>query len=1084
MKLFRPHGGKKDHLFLLTQKYNACILECVKKKNSDDIEIVTKAHGNVADHISKPSETGSIGIIDPTSKVIGLRLYDGLFKVITLDKDNKELKAFNIRVEDLHIQDIQFLHGCSVPTVAFIYQEGSSRHVKTHEINIKEKEFTPTGPWKQENVEAEASMLIAVPKPFGGAIIVGQESICYHNGDRYQAVAPPLLQQSTVSCYCRIDENGSRYLLGDLAGRLFLLLLEKDERNNGSYDVKDLKLELLGEIAIPECMTYLDNGVVYIGSRFGNSQLIRLQMQPNEDGSFIEILECFQNLGPIVDMCVVDIERQGQGQLITCSGAYKDGSLRIIRNGIGIQEHASIDLPGIKGVWPLRVGPCKEDRHNTLVISFVFETRMLSLGGEDGDVSSFKIDGLDDSLPTFAAANVVHDQIIQVTAQSIRLASADTGKLICEWTPPGDKKISVVSNNTNQIVCAAREQIFYIEILNGSLSLVKETTLEEEIACLDVSPLFGNSKSSICSVGLWTSISICMLSLPDLSLLHTENLEGEIIPRSIAAVTFEGSQYVLCALGDGSLYYFTLDVTTGVLSDRKRVILGTQPTALRPFKSHDNTTNIFACSDRPTVIYSSSHKLVFSNVNLKEVSHMCQLNAEAYPDSLALANESCLLIGTIDEIQKLHIRTIHLGETPRRIAHQESTKTFGLITQRNDMLEIDNSRYLTRESASTQAAQSYIPPNCSLVKLTNPSTVSSEGAHEVETYNFLILDQHTFEVVYAYQFNPHEVALSIISASLGTPDTYYIVGTCIVNSDEPEPKSGRIMVFQWTEQKLNLIVEKEIKGAPYCLCEFNNKLLAAINSKVRLFDFTKDRELVNECSVYNTVIALHLKTKGDFILVGDIMRSLSLLNYKQMEMTLEEIARDFQPNWVSAIEILDDDHFLGAENYYNLFVCQKDSAAPTDEERTHLQEVGSYHIGEFVNVFRHGSLVMQNLGEKSTPIQGSVLFGCVSGAVGLVAQIPVHFFNFLQEVQKRLIAVVKSVGKIGHEFWRSFSTERKVEAAIGFIDGDLIESFLDLPRDKMQEVTNGLVMEEPNGSKKEVTVDELVKIIEDLARIH
>ena len=40
-------------------------------------------------------------------------------------------------------------------------------------------------------------------------------------------------------------------------------------------------------------------------------------------------------------------------QLVTCSGAYKEGSLRIIRNGIGIHEHASIDLAGIKG-WPTR----------------------------------------------------------------------------------------------------------------------------------------------------------------------------------------------------------------------------------------------------------------------------------------------------------------------------------------------------------------------------------------------------------------------------------------------------------------------------------------------------------------------------------------------------------------------------------------------------------------------------------------------------------------------------------------------------------------------------------------------------------
>jgi DNA damage-binding protein 1 len=80
MKLFRPEGEKKDLLFLLTYKYNAAILECVRDGN-DSFEVITRAHGNVADQISRPSETGSIGMIDPNCKMIGLRLYDGLFKV-------------------------------------------------------------------------------------------------------------------------------------------------------------------------------------------------------------------------------------------------------------------------------------------------------------------------------------------------------------------------------------------------------------------------------------------------------------------------------------------------------------------------------------------------------------------------------------------------------------------------------------------------------------------------------------------------------------------------------------------------------------------------------------------------------------------------------------------------------------------------------------------------------------------------------------------------------------------------------------------------------------------------------------------
>lgn len=38
------------------------------------------------------------------------------------------------------------------------------------------------------------SACILVPEPFGGAIIIGQESITYHNGDKYLAIAPPTIK--------------------------------------------------------------------------------------------------------------------------------------------------------------------------------------------------------------------------------------------------------------------------------------------------------------------------------------------------------------------------------------------------------------------------------------------------------------------------------------------------------------------------------------------------------------------------------------------------------------------------------------------------------------------------------------------------------------------------------------------------------------------------------------------------------------------------------------------------------------------------------------------------------------------------
>ena len=403
----------------------------------------------------------TLAVIDPKSRAIGLMLCERLLSVIPLDRDQAELKAFKIRLEELQIYDIQFLHGVSQPTIALIHQDVHGRHVKTHELSLKEKEFVKVA-WKQDNVELEANMLIAVPEPYGGVIILGSESITYHNGVSHPTtIAPPNMQESAIVAHARLDPDGGRFLLGDMAGNLFMLILEKEEKMDGVAMVKDLKLELLGETTIAECITYLDNGYVYIGSRLGDSQLVRLNTEQDSEGSYVTVVDTFTNLGPILDMCLVDLERQGQGQLVTCSGGFKEGSLRIIRNGIGIHELASIDLAGIKGMWPLRLGQ-DASLDNTLVLSFVEQTRVLTLTGEE--VEETEIPGFVAEQQTFYTGNTDSGHIVQVTPGSVRLISAATRDCLHTWSPPADKLISVCGCNASQVLVASGSILFYIEI--------------------------------------------------------------------------------------------------------------------------------------------------------------------------------------------------------------------------------------------------------------------------------------------------------------------------------------------------------------------------------------------------------------------------------------------------------------------------------------------------------------------------------------------------------------------------------------------------------------------------------------------
>lgn len=57
-------------------------------------------------------------------------------------------------------------------------------------------------------------------------------------------------------------------------------------------------------------------------------------------------------------------------------------------------------------------------------------------------------------------------------------------------------------------------------------------------------------------------------------------------------------------------------------------------------------------------------------------------NSATFPDAVALTTKDGLLIGQMEEIQKLHITKIPTTDTPRRITYQESSKTFGVVTER------------------------------------------------------------------------------------------------------------------------------------------------------------------------------------------------------------------------------------------------------------------------------------------------------------------------------------------------------------------------------------------------------------------
>jgi DNA damage-binding protein 1 len=157
-------------------------------------------------------------------------------------------------------------------------------------------------------------------------------------------------------------------------------------------------------------LTYLTNQILYLGSHLGDSQLLKISNTPissevvsslavpsevktvsleslsytsakkgkaratsddmdidddDDDhthgrvvapkGSFITVLETYKNIAPIMDAILVDTDKSGQNQIVTCSGGANTGSLNVIRTGTDFKELAiALDLAGVSKLWSVK----------------------------------------------------------------------------------------------------------------------------------------------------------------------------------------------------------------------------------------------------------------------------------------------------------------------------------------------------------------------------------------------------------------------------------------------------------------------------------------------------------------------------------------------------------------------------------------------------------------------------------------------------------------------------------------------------------------------------------------------------------
>jgi DNA damage-binding protein 1 len=226
---------------------------------------------------------------------------------------------------------------------------------------------------------------------------------------------------------------------------------------------------------------------------------------------------------------------------------------------------------------------------------------------------------------------------------------------------------------------------------------------------------------------------------------------------------------------------------------------------------------------------------------------------------------------------------------------------------------------------------------------------------------------------------------------------------------------------------------------------------------------------------------------------------------QENEIALERVATNYECHWMHTVAPINRKLLFGTDAKGNLFSMHRIA-----EQSNRLEMVGRFGVGETINRIIKGSLISR-LAEVETATQeipltnpsamavdsvsGSSsssmqmdsydtdsrikpyqIFGTINGTLGVIAPLTQSQSEFLRRLETQLQSQTFAVGKLSHSKWRSFKhlqTNLDLPAQ-HFIDGDLIESFLNLPEFMQSKIATALG----------TPLEKIKERVDDLTRIH
>ena len=214
------------------------------------------------------------------------------------------------------------------------------------------------------------------------------------------------------------------------------------------------------------------------------------------------------------------------------------------------------------------------------------------------------------------------------------------------------------------------------------------------------------------------------------------------------------------------------------------------------------------------------------------------------------------------------------------------------------------------------------------------------------------------------------------------------------------------------------------------------------------------------------------------------MKSVSITSYNPgsvgLDDTLTETARHYQTVWGTAVAHVGEDTWLEADAEGNLIVLHQNIGGVTSDDRRRLEVTSEMRLGEMVNRIRSFEISETDT-RTPAPVVPKAFMGTVEGSIYLFGLIAPTHRDFLMRLQAALAPMVGSLGDIPFNAYRGLKNQvREAEEPYRFVDGELIEGFLDLEEGLQESVVVGL----GEVGVKAGGVEGVRELVEGLRRLH